>query len=77
MRAGREELVSVQPLVQDMVDALDDAQALDTWQAVIDVASTRYSTSAGCATAAAWVGVAPARLRMAAARAAASFWAAV
>lgn len=43
------------PLVQEMVSGLTEAEVVATWDALIGSASTRYSQSAGCGTAAAWV----------------------
>ena len=43
------------PLVQEMVDRMDDATAFGHWQGIVGLASTRYSTSQGCDDAAAAV----------------------
>jgi hypothetical protein len=49
--AGREsagEQLTPDPLIQEMVDRLDDSTTLTHGQWVVDLASTRYSTSTGC-----------------------------
>jgi len=40
------------PMVQDMVDAMTGDRVQEHWERIVNVASTRYSTSAGCTTAA-------------------------
>ena len=49
---GPLETLDVDPLVVDMLTAVDTPFALSHWQGIIGSASTRYSTSAGCQAAA-------------------------
>jgi Zn-dependent M28 family amino/carboxypeptidase len=52
---GAPELLDPDPLVVDMLTQLDTAFALAHWQGLVNAASTRYSTSSGCQTAATYV----------------------
>ncbi len=52
---GEAELLDPDPLVVDMLTQLDTGFALAHWQGVVGAASTRYSTSTGCQTAATYV----------------------
>jgi hypothetical protein len=52
---GETELLDPDPLVVDMLTQLDTGFALSHWQGVVGAASTRYSTSPGCQTAATYV----------------------
>lgn len=54
-RSGETPLLEVQPVVQTIVDGLTPAAVVGTWDEVIGSATTRYSTSAGCVTAADFV----------------------
>jgi hypothetical protein len=49
---GPVETLDVDPLVVDMLTAIDTGFAMSHWQGVVGSASTRYSMSAGCQTAA-------------------------
>lgn len=49
---GQSQPTAIKPLVEELVAALTSQVALDHWTGVINMASTRYSTSAGCQTAA-------------------------
>ena len=52
---GEAVLLDPDPLVVDMLTQLDTGFALSHWQGVVGAASTRYSTSTGCQTAATYV----------------------
>ncbi len=52
---GVPETLDADPLVVDMLTQLDTAFATAHWQSLVGAASTRYSTSAGCQTAATFV----------------------
>ena len=52
---GAPETLDTDPLVVDMLTQLDTAFATAHWQGLVGAASTRYSTSAGCQTAATYV----------------------
>ena len=49
-------VLTVDPLVEGMVAGLTDDLAMQHWQGIVDLAPTRYSTAAGCDTAATGVG---------------------
>jgi len=53
--AAPKAVLEVKPLVQDMVSSLTSVGIADTWTDLIGSSTTRYSTSAGCTTAAQWV----------------------